>query len=181
VSNPGTWLIATTDHNGYYNATGLWVGDYNIYADHIEYPSAMKSYVTVTGDEPARVDLILGQERALLANPSNLYITVEKNSGTYEDVLIDVSAGESTIWTAQSNVNWLMLGNAGETYEESGQTGLDGLILRFDPSKVAYGSYTTDVLLTAPDAEESVIQVTMSKIDPDSLNKVFLPMVGGGK
>lgn len=181
VSNPGTWIVATTDSNGHYSATGLWAGDYNVYADHVEFPPIMKSYIAVTDYEPARVDLVLGQDRSLVANPSNLYVTVEMNLSTNEGVLVDVSAGEATVWTAQSTTDWLLLGNSGEIYEDSGQTGLDGLILRFDPSKVAYGTHTTDVLLTAPDAQASTIRVTMSKVDPDSINLVFLPMIGAGK
>lgn len=180
LSNPGTWIAVTTDNNGYYSATGLWIGDYNIYADQAEFPTTMKSYISIPGDNPARVDIVLGQDRSLVANPSDLYITVVENSGMYEDVLVDVTSGEATVWTAESNAEWLLLGNTGEIYEDSGRTGLDGLILRLDPSKVEYGRYSTDVLLTAPDAGQSIIRVTMSKVDPDSLNLIYLPMVGAG-
>jgi len=180
LSNPGTWIAVTTDNNGYYSASGLWIGDYNLYADQAEFPTTMKSYISISGDNPARVDIVLGQDRSLVANPSDLYITVVENSGMDEDVMVDVSSGEATVWTAESNAEWLLLGNSGEIYEDSGRTGLDGLILRFDPSKVEYGRYSTDVLLTAPDAGKSIIRVTMSKIDPDSLNLIYLPLVGAG-
>ncbi|MCJ7659541.1 MAG: carboxypeptidase-like regulatory domain-containing protein [Anaerolineales bacterium] len=180
LTNPGAWIAATTDSNGHYSAAGLWAGDYNIYADHAEFPTIMKSSIAITDNEPARVDLVLGQDRSLVVNPNNLYVKVEMNSGTFEGVLVDVTAGEATTWTAQSNAEWLQLGNSGEIYEDSGQTGLDGLTLRFDPSNVAFGTYTTDVLLTAPDAQDSIIRVTMSKVDPDSIMRVFLPMIGAG-
>jgi len=181
LNNPGTWAFATTDKNGYYSAAGLWTGDYHVYAEHSTFPSVLKSYVVLREYESSRVDIIFGQECALIANPSSLYVSVEMNIKTYEGVLVDVSTGEATVWTAQSTTDWLLLGNSGEIYEDSGQTGLDGLILRFDPSKVAYGTHTTDVLLTAPDTQDSTIRVTMSKVDPDSINLVFLPMIGAGK
>ena len=181
VSNPGAWIAVTTDSNGHYSAAGLWAGDYNVYADHADFPTLMKSYIAITDYEPARVDLVLGQDRSLVVNPSNLYVKVEQNSSALEGVLVDVTAGEATVWTAQSNADWLLLGDSGEVYQESGQTGLDGLVLRFDPSEVAYGTYTTDVVLSAPDAQDSTIRVTMSKVDPDSIMRVFLPMIGAGK
>jgi len=181
VSNPGSWIATTTDNNGHYSAAGLWAGDYNIYADHAEFPTIMKSYVVITDNVPARVDLVLGLDRSLVVNPNNLYVKIEKNSSTFEGVIVDVTAGEATVWTAQSSADWLQLGNTGEIYEESGQTGLDGLTLRFDPSEVEFGTYTTDVLLTAPDAQDSTIRVTMSKVDPDSILRVYLPMIGAGK
>jgi hypothetical protein len=106
---------------------------------------------------------------------------VENNLGTFTSVLLDVTSGESAGWTAQSNAAWLLLGTAGESYEDSGRTGIDGLILRFDPARVPYGRHTTEVLVTAPDALPTAVQVTMVKFDPDLVHQVFLPMVGGGK
>ena len=106
---------------------------------------------------------------------------VEKDTSTSKGVLVDVTSGDATTWTAQSSAEWLFLGNSGETFEDSGQTGLDGLVLRFDPSKVDYGTYTTDVVITAPDAQPSSIRVTMSKVDPALIKRVFIPMVGAGK
>ena len=180
LNNPGTWAFTTTDQDGYYSAAGLWPGDYHVNAEHSTFPSVLKSNVVLHEYETSRVDIILGQERVLIANPCNLYVSVEKNLKTYEGILVDVSAGEATMWTAKSNADWLLLGNSGEIYEESGQTSLDGLILRLDPSEVAYGTYTTDVELSAPDAQDSTIRVTMSKVDPDSIMRVFLPMIGAG-
>jgi len=181
LSNLGTWAAAITDSNGYYSAKGLWSGDYNIYADYNEYPTVMRSYIPVSDSGLSKVDIVLGLDRSLLANPRDISITVEQDAGTYKGVLVDVTSGEATVWTAQSSVEWLLLGNSGDIFEDSGQTGLDGLVLRFDPSKVEYGTYTTDVVITAPDAQPSSIRVTMSKVDPASIKRVFIPMVGAGK
>ena len=50
-------------------------------------------------------------------------------------------------------------------------------MLRFSPSKVDYGIYTTDVLLTAADAHPTTIQVTLTNLDPDTMSFMYFPLV----
>ena len=95
-------------------------------------------------------------------------------------VKIDVLSGGPAIWTAKSSAEWVLLGESGEDYQASGLTGQDGLLLRFSPSKTDYGIFTTDVLLTAVDAYSTTIQVTLTKLDPDTMGLVYLPLVEFG-
>jgi hypothetical protein len=94
-----------------------------------------------------------------------------------EVVLVDVLAGGPAEWTAQSNANWLLLGKSGESQEASGLTGQDGLVLRFDPAVVDFGRYTTEVQISAPDALPTTLPVTLTKLDPDAISLIYLPLV----
>ena len=92
-------------------------------------------------------------------------------------VKIDVLSGGPALWMAESYADWLLLGESGEAYQASGLTGQDILMLRFSPSKVDYGIYTTDVLLTATDAHPTTIQVTLTNLDPDTMSFMYFPLV----
>lgn len=180
LSNPGVWVDVTSDKNGYYSAAGLWSGDYHVYGDHVDFPAVILSYVPIPGQVPAQIDLLFGQERSLVANPSRVAVMLEGDQTANELVQIDVLAGGPALWMAKSNADWLLLGESGEAYQASGLTGQDGLLLRFSPSKVDYGIYTTDVLLSAADAHPTTIQVTLTKLDPDTMSFVYLPLVEVG-
>jgi len=180
LSNPGVWVVVTSDNNGYYSAGGLWSGDYHVYADHVNFPAVILSYVPIPGLVPTQIDLVFGQERSLVADPSMVAVMVEGDQTANKLVKIDVLAGGPAIWTAKSSAEWLLLGESGEAYQASGLTGQDGLLLRFSPSKADYGIFTTDVLLTAVDAYATTIQVTLTKLDPDTMGWAYLPLVEFG-
>lgn len=180
LSNPGVWVVVTSDNNGYYSAEGLWSGDYHIYGDHVNFPGVILSYVPIPGQIPTQIDLVFGQERSLVADPSKVAVMLEGDQTANKLVKIDVLAGGPAVWTAKSSAEWLLLGESGEAYQASGLTGQDGLLLRFSPSKADYGIFTTDVLLTAADAYPTTIQVTLTKLDPDTIGLVYLPLVEFG-
>ena len=53
-------------------------------------------------------------------------------------------------------------------------------MLSFSPSKVDYGIFSTDVLISAADAYPTTIQVTLTKLDPDTMSLVYLPLIEVG-
>lgn len=177
VSNPGVWGFVTSDQFGYFSATGLWAGDYHIYGEHVNFPTVILSYIPVPEHDPSQIELIFGQERSLAVNPPRLSVSLEGNQVISKVVLIDVLAGGPTEWTAQSNANWLLLGESGDSHMASGLTGQDGLVLRFDPAGVGFGRYTTEVQISAPDAFSTTLPVTMTKLDPNAISLVYLPLV----
>lgn len=180
LSNPGVWVVVTSDNYGYYSAAGLWSGDYHVYGDHVNFPAVILSYVPIPEQIPTQIDLVFGQERSLVADPSRVAVMLEGDQTANKLVKIDVLAGGPAIWMAESSAEWLLLGESGETYQASGLTGQDGLLLRFSPSKADYGIFTTDVLLTAVDAYPTTIQVTLTKLDPDTMSLEYLPLVEFG-
>jgi len=179
VSNPGVWGFVTSDQFGYFSATGLWAGDYHIYGEHINFPMVILSYIPVPEGDPSQIELVFGQERALAVNPPKVSVSLEGNQKISKVVLIDVLAGGPAEWTAQSNVNWLFLGSSGESQDASGLTGQDGLVLRFDPTMVEFGRYTTEVQISAPDTLPTSLPVTLTKLDPDAISLIYLPLVEG--
>lgn len=179
VSNPGVWGFVTSDQFGYFSATGLWAGDYHIYGEHINFPTVILSYIPVPEGDPSQIELVFGQERALAVNPPEISVSLEGNQKISKVVLIDVLAGGPAEWTAQSNVNWLYLGASGESQEASGLTGQDGLVLRFDPTMVEFGRYTTEVQISAPDTLPTSLPVTLTKLDPNAISLIYLPLVEG--
>ena len=177
LTNPGVWASTTTDSEGHYIIRGLWEGFYNFYTQQSQFPTVMKSNVFIPVSEPAQIDIILGQDRSLVVNPRIISVYLDEQHEMQELVKIDVSSGDPTTWEAQSPAEWLLLSGADDTYEDSGLTGLDGLLLRFDPTKVEKGLHSTELILTAPDAAEVRISVSMSV----GTNLIFLPLVGALK
>jgi len=177
LSNPGVWVVETSDKNGYYSAEGLWSGDYHVYGDHVDFPGVNLSYLPIPDQVPTQIDLVFGQERSLVADPSRLAVMLVGDQTAKKLVKIDVLSGGPALWMAESYADWLLLGESGEDYQASGLTGQDILMLRFSPSKVDYGIYTTDVLLTAADAHPTTIQVTLTNLDPDTMSFMYFPLV----
>lgn len=177
VSNPGVWGFVTSDQFGYFSATGLWAGDYHIYGEHINFPTVILSYIPVPEKDPSQIELVFGQERALAVNPPRVSVHLEGSQMISEVVLIDVLAGGPAEWTARSNANWLLLGKSGESQEVSGLTGQDSLVLRFDPAEVDFGRHTTEVQISAPDALPTSLPVTLTKLDPNAISFIYLPLV----
>ena len=180
LSNPGTWIDVSSDKNGYFSATGLWAGDYHVYGDHVDFPAVILSYVPIPEQVPTQIDLVFGQERSLVVDPPRVAAMLVGDQTTTELVKIDVLAGGPAIWTARSNADWLLLGESGDSQYASGVTGQDGLMLSFSPSKVDYGIFSTDVLISAADAYPTTIQVTLTKLDPDTMSLVYLPLIEVG-
>lgn len=175
TESPGTWGSTFTDASGYYQFVNLWPGYYNVYAEKSGYPKAIRANVYVGAPRPRRFDLELGLPRELMVSPAPITVMVEGSFGTWRSVQIDVASGEATDWTAETSAPWLFLGASGNLHLASGTTG-DTLVLRFDPSGVAYGTHQTTVDFSSSDAAGTTLYVTMIKVE--TLHSTFIPVVG---
>jgi hypothetical protein len=85
---------------------------------------------------------------------------------------ISVNIGPVADWTATTSSNWVYLGPSGTSHQATGQTGTN-LTIRFDPDKIALGSYVVTIDLTSLTANPTSITVYFYKLD--HVEKNYLP------
>ena len=174
AANPGTWSSVFTDGDGNFSVPDLWAGPYNIFASLSGFSPVVKHWVQILPSASTRVDFILGNERVLFTRPASLYAMTERDFGTYDCVVIEVSSGLAVDWTAAVTVPWLLLGDSGEVQSVHGHAG-DTLVVRYAPDRIpGPGLYTAQVTISAPDATSYNLPVTMLNIS--ELHQIFLPI-----
>ena len=174
-ANPGTWASVQADDDGYYTINNMWAGLYTLYANKAGFESVAKYYTNIS-DGFTQINFVMGQVRAIQPEQNKITVVVKDNFGTYRGVLVQVTSGLSVNWTASSQASWLLLDNDGHTYAQSGAAG-DGLILRFDPTMTDYGTYTTNLVLNAADANSATIAVTIIKVPSTQFHQIFIPAI----
>jgi protocatechuate 3,4-dioxygenase beta subunit len=174
TQNTGTWAEVTTDSSGNYSIDNMWSGQYNIYANYPSYDTVVKNMVTVPAQSTTKVDFVMGVPRSLVVIPDKVFVLLKDKDGSSNSLMVNVSSGSPTDWTASTDAEWLYLGLSGSNHLSSGKAG-EMVYLRFDPSKVGgYGTYETTVTISAPDAAPAVVEVTMMK--SNVVDHVYMPI-----
>ncbi len=108
----------------------------------------------------------------LRAEKPVLYVMTDTSAIVSLTDLISVSTGPIAEWNATTSSNWVYLGPSGTSQQTTGQTGAN-LTVRFDPSKIALGSYVVTINLTSNTANPTTITIYFYYVD--KVEKAYLP------
>ena len=109
---------------------------------------------------------------ALVASQPVLYVMTDTDDIISLIDPISVNIGPVADWTATTSSNWVYLGPSGTSHQTTGLTGTN-LTIRFDPDKIALGSYVVTIDLTSLTANSTSITVYFYKLD--QVEKNYLP------
>jgi hypothetical protein len=101
-----------------------------------------------------------------------LYVMTDTSAILSLTDLISVSTGPIAEWNATTSSSWVYLGPSGTSQQTTGQTGTS-LTIRFDPSKIPFGSYVVTINLTSLTANPTSITIYFYYVD--RVEKAYLP------
>ncbi len=111
-------------------------------------------------------------EPILIANPLPVVQIADPEMQPVSEVLIELSSGADTTWTATTTADWLYLGQTGRSRELTGQTG-ETISVRFSPDNLDFGTHTATIEVTTIDGIYLSIPVEFIKVE--NVYGAFLP------